>query len=70
MSCGDIGACGERDLVRSRAAWVIWCLPSALVLVGVFWESGRSVLWIPSLVVMGTACVVNARRCGRLHSCS
>lgn len=68
MSCGgDSTSCGDRDLVRSRAALLIWCVPAALVLVGVFWAQGRAALWIPSFVVMGTACLVNARRCGRLH---
>ena len=32
MSCrGESAACGERDLVRTRAAILIWCVPAALV---------------------------------------
>ena len=67
MSCGGDTSCGDRDLVRTRAALLIWCVPAALVLLGVFWTQARPALWIPSLVVMGTACLFNARRCGRLH---
>ena len=67
MSCGDASACGDRDLVRTRAALLIWCVPAALVFLGVFWPQARAALWIPSLVVMGGACLLNARRCGRLH---
>ncbi|KAB2911533.1 MAG: hypothetical protein F9K40_00620 [Kofleriaceae bacterium] len=67
MSCGGDTSCGDRDLVRTRAALLIWCVPAALVLLGVFWAQARPALWIPSLVVMGTACLFNARRCGRLH---
>lgn len=68
MSCCDEAtSCSDRDLVRSRAALLIWCAPAALVLVGVFWAQARAALWIPSFVVMGSACLFNARRCGRLH---
>jgi hypothetical protein len=68
MSCfGKEASCGDRDLVRTRAALLIWCVPAALVLLGVFWPHARAALWIPSFLVMGSACVFNARRCGRLH---
>lgn len=65
--CGEVTSCSDRDLVRSRAALLIWCVPAALVLVGVFWAQARAALWIPSFVIMGSACLFNARRCGRLH---
>jgi hypothetical protein len=55
------------DLVRSRAAWSLWVLPAALIVVGVFLPQARAVLWVPAFGVMGTACLMNARRCGRLH---
>lgn len=66
MKCGG-GACSQRDLVGGWWAAVLWCLPTALILVGVMVPSVRSVLWIPSFAVMGVACLVNARGCGRLH---
>ena len=67
MSCCETSACGQRDLVRSRMALLIWCLPAGLVLLGAVWSAARPALWIPSFLVMGCACVFNARRCGRLH---
>lgn len=66
MSC--CGRDGERrDLVRSRAAWLLWILPSALVVAGLVWRDARAALWVPAFAVMGSACLLNARRCGRLH---
>lgn len=67
MNCGENDGCRERDLVAGRPALLLWCLPTALVIVGVVWPSARAALWIPALLLMGIACVVNARRCGRLH---
>ena len=34
---------------------------------GLNWNAARPWLWISALLVMGIGCVVNARRCGRLH---
>jgi hypothetical protein len=68
MTCTPGGNdCTTRDLVRRRAALVLWVLPTVLVVIGACWPDGRAALWIPSLVVMGAACVVNAARCRRLH---
>lgn len=55
------------DLVGSRIGWLVWGLPAAFFVVGVPWEGARAWLWIPSLAIGGSACVVNASRCGRLH---
>lgn len=60
-------SCATRDLVCGRWAWLLWYLPIALLAVGFFWTAGRTWLWIPTLVVAGSACIVNAGRCGRLH---
>jgi hypothetical protein len=38
-----------------------------LVVAGALIPAARAALWIPSFAVMGLACVINARRCGRLH---
>jgi hypothetical protein len=66
MSCCDRDG-ATKDLVRSRAAWLLWLAPAALVLVGVLSPSHRAALWVPAFGVMGAACLYNARRCGRLH---
>ena len=62
--------CTHVDLVGKRAAVLLWWIPaSALLLSGLFaqgsWVLG--VVWPSSLVVMGGACLANARGCGRVH---
>ena len=59
--------CPKNDLSGKKIAWLIWGLPMALLLIGVFWSRTRVWLWAPALVVAGVACLVNANRCGRLH---
>lgn len=55
------------DLVGGRLGWVVWGVPVVLFVVGIAWEAARAWLWVPSLIVAGTACLANASRCGRLH---
>ena len=59
--------CQRADLVGRRVAWLLWGVPSALLLLGLAWQSARPWLFTPSLAVAGCACLVNAARCGRLH---
>lgn len=66
MRCGG-GQCARRDLVGGWWAAALWGVPTVLVLIGVAVPSLRAALWIPSFTVMGVACLVNARGCGRLH---
>jgi hypothetical protein len=43
-------------------------MPKAAILAGLFVPvSVRAVIWIIALVWMGTACILNARRCNRTH---
>ena len=45
-----------------------WGLPLLLMVAGAFVEAPiRSVIWSAALVWMGTACLINFRRCGRTH---
>lgn len=60
-------ACRSDDLTTGRSALWLWRLPWLLVVIGAFWPAGLFWLWIPSFLVAGSACVANARRCGRLH---
>ncbi len=55
------------DLVGSRLGWVLWGLPIVLFVGGIAWTEARAWLWVPCLLVAGTACLANASRCGRLH---
>src|SRR5439155_13712162 len=52
--------CSPNDLTGRKAAWYLWYLPIARLLVGLFWTRGRVWVWVPALVVMGLGCLVNA----------
>ena len=67
MSCTPKGTRVPRDLVSRRSAMVLWWLPTALIVVGLLVPDARVALWVPSFAIMGVACLVNARGCGRLH---
>ena len=61
-------SCSEQDLVAGKTYWLLWGVPLAVVLAGTgTTASVRAVLWTGAFVVMGSACVANAARCGRLH---
>lgn len=58
----------KSDLLGSRWALVLWWTPWVLILIGGFTGNlARTVLSTAGFTVMGTACFVNARRCGRRH---
>jgi hypothetical protein len=55
---------------RPGMAFVWWCLPLAVgVAASCFaWSSlATALVWIVSFIWMGTGCILNARRCHRLH---
>ena len=66
MKCGG-ASCSQRDLAKGWPALVLWCMPTLVVIVGAFVPGIRAALWIPSFAIMGGACLVNARGCGRVH---
>jgi hypothetical protein len=59
----------SRDWLRSpRTNLLAWRIPQAAMLGGLFIAvPARTVIWIIALIWMGTACILNARRCGRTH---
>ena len=59
----------SRDWLASTSSNVLaWWIPHAALLVGLFMPSPfRVVLWTIALLWMGTACILNARRCGHTH---
>ncbi len=59
----------RRDWVAGRASYILaWGLPSAAMIAAIWAAPGlRAIAWTAALVWMGTACLVNARRCGRVH---
>ena len=58
----------QHDLLRRNSKWLLWGTPIVALILGGFVEAfARMLLWTPALLVAGAACIVNARRCGRLH---
>ncbi len=59
----------SRDWLRSpRTNLLAWWIPQAAMLAGLIVPVPvRTVIWIIALIWMGTACILNARRCGRTH---
>src|SRR5262249_35884684 len=64
------------DIVQSSHDWLssprtnalAWWIPKAAIVAALFFPSpARTGMWIIALVWMGTACILNARRCGRTH---
>jgi hypothetical protein len=64
-------ACAKRDLVQNpEAMFLLWGLPPAIMLLAVCCAGGGWIVtltWTLSLAVMGGACLINARGCGRMH---
>jgi hypothetical protein len=51
-----------------RSYGLVWGLPITAIVAGLLVDvSARVVLWSVALGWMGTACILNARRCGRTH---
>ena len=63
--------CKSRDiLARPWLAFAVFWFPAILIFVAAnsrFSGAWRTVVWTVALVIMGTACLANARRCGRVH---
>ncbi len=59
----------HRDWVSGGASYTIaWGLPSAALIAAIWAASDlRAGVWTVALVWMGTACLINSRRCGRVH---
>ena len=59
--------CKPNDLVSQKRGILVWCLPTVALFVGLAWRDKFAWFWIPSFLIMGIGCLVNARRCSRLH---
>ena len=62
-------ACEQNDWCRNMTTCVIaWGIPIAgLILSSSLVRDWMAIVWPVSLVWMGTACLLNGRRCGRRH---
>ena len=67
MANGTVQA--SRDWLASpRSNLLAWWIPQAAILAGLFAPTlFRAVIWTIALIWMGTACILNARQCGRTH---
>lgn len=55
-------------LASPRANLLAWWIPQAAIVAGLFAPVlARTVIWIIALFWNGTACILNAKRCGRTH---
>jgi hypothetical protein len=59
----------SRDWLRSpRTSALAWWVPQGAIVVSLFVPVPlRTVIWIIALMWMRTACIFNAKRCGRTH---
>ncbi len=59
----------SHDWLRSTHTSVLaWWIPQAVILAGLVASIHvRTAIWIIALSWMGTACILNAKRCGRTH---
>jgi hypothetical protein len=59
----------SRDWLQNpRTKLLAWWLPQAVIVAGLFVPvAARATIWIVALTWMGTACILNAKRCGRTH---
>jgi len=58
-----------KDWVGNAQSFAVaWGFPMGLIIVGLFVDPpARTILWAAALAWMGTACILNARRCRRTH---
>jgi hypothetical protein len=56
-----------RDLTHGITAWLFWYLPIAAIIAGGIGSFGGAWLLAAALAVMGTGCLMNLVRCGRIH---
>lgn len=59
----------SRDwLANTRTSALAWWIPQVAIVGGLFVPVPiRAAIWIIALIWMGTACILNARQCGRTH---
>ncbi len=59
----------SRDwLCSPRISVLAWGLPAAALIAGLLASvPARTVIWTITLIWMGTACILNAKGCGRTH---
>jgi hypothetical protein len=69
LSMNQADNCKDKDLLRSRwALCLLWVGPWVLIIATRSTSNFiHTIIWTSAFAVGGVACLVNARRCGRLH---
>jgi len=68
MMSTDTDASKRDWLFSPHSSLLAWWVPHAAIIASLLAPvSVRAAIWIFSLVWMGVACLLNARRCGRTH---
>jgi len=70
MKCGTTTGHSHDMLSNPLLAFALFCLPAiAIVAIGHYriGDGWRTAVWTAALSIMGTACLANAVRCGRVH---
>lgn len=71
MMSSDSVACRSKDWSRQYTGLLLWWgLPLLMGISAGFFRlslQGTALVWAAAFAWMGTGCVLNARRCGRLH---
>lgn len=59
----------SRDwLGARRTSWLVWWIPKLAMIASLLLPvPARTAVWVIALGWMGTACLINARRCNRTH---
>lgn len=55
------------DEMGGLGALLGWGVPIAAIAIGSFVHELALWLWTPAFAVMGVTCMINVRRCGRVH---
>ena len=64
----EVGQSSRDWLSRPRTSASAWWIPKAIIVAALFVPPpARAGIWIIALIWMGTACILNSRRCGRTH---
>jgi hypothetical protein len=65
---GDAVQASRDWLGRTGTNLIAWWIPQGAILAGLLVPvPARTAIWVAALVWMGTACLLNARRCNRTH---
>lgn len=66
MSEAQTDSCRVGEVGGTRAI-IGWGVPIVGIIVGSFVRELMFWLWIPAFTMMGVTCLINVRRCGRVH---